>query len=253
MISRMCFSPGMSFSFFLAGAGLAVYSYVNEELRGTYAYIIFGFYSLMELLQTIQYHYVNKCGGINEFLTNVAYILVIVQPLLWNSIFYFQSKKIRENSKEDEAQAEYEEGVFKLAIVLCLVWIAWSLYGRFSYKADRNAHKNMCGFYNHEKTCTYRNSKKSHLYWRWTSRHITDMTANYFMYYCLWIFPALIVKRTRFVGSLIALSAIVGWLFTVKLGMNIMEYPSIWCYISIPLLIIGYGYVGYCKFYSRET
>ena len=62
----------------------------------------------MELLQGIQYYYVNQYfNKMNIILTECAYLLVIVQPLFWNIYFYYNSDK-------------YDKYIFMTAICLSL-------------------------------------------------------------------------------------------------------------------------------------
>jgi hypothetical protein len=145
---------------------------------------------------------------------------------MWNIIFYLRST------------TEQHRSIFKLAIVLCAIWIMMNIYARVSY--NPKTAKDTCGFFNHDKTCTYRDTNASHLYWRWKTNHLPDMTANYFMYLCLWFVPALLVPETRVSGTALIIGAIVGYTITMLYGNNIIEFPAIWCYISVPILATGY-------------
>ena len=86
----MCFNSPMSFSF--ATIGFLVTAYIlryNAALKKTGFHYILIYYSLMELLQGIQYFFINQCENLwNIYLTEFAYVLVIFQPLIWN-LFYF--------------------------------------------------------------------------------------------------------------------------------------------------------------------
>jgi hypothetical protein len=223
----MCFSPTISFAFFTAGAILTYLSYTNHATRGTYMYVLFAFYTLMELLQTLQYSVVNDCTSLLNILsTELAYVLITVQPLLWNTIFYFRSKD------------EKHKSIFKLAIVLCIIWIIMNVYARVSYNPKYA--NDQCGLFNFNKTCTLRKTNTSHLYWRWKTNHYPDITANYFMYLCLWIVPALLVPNSRNSGIVILIGALFGCIITIFNGGSLIEFPAIWCYISVPLLVLGY-------------
>ncbi len=184
----------------------------------------------MELLQTVQYFFVNRCDWkINVWSTEFAYLLVIVQPLMWNLIFYMRSKE------------EKHKNIFKLAIIMCVIWIAMNVYARVSYHPDAaNNNNDKCGFFNYYKTCTMRDKRTSHLYWRWTTKHLPDLTANYFMYLCLWFVPALLVPHTKISGVMLMVGALIGYIFTRMSGGNMIEFPAIWCYISVPIVALGY-------------
>ena len=89
----MCYNSEISFSFATVGILTTAYIYAyKSDLTKTGIQYILLFYAFMELLQGFQYFFVNQCSNaVNVFLTEVAYILVIVQPLMWNSFFYFNS------------------------------------------------------------------------------------------------------------------------------------------------------------------
>lgn len=220
----MCFSPRVSFSLFVFGAIMTAVSYRTPLLRKRYVHVLLGFYTVMELLQTVQYLFVNNCNEYNRFFTNIAYVLVIVQPLMWNTVFYTQ------------VQPQYKP-IFKLAMVMSALWIAMNVYSRISYKPSTA--KNECGFFNHDKTCTYRDKKGSHLYWRWTTAHWGDMSANYFMYMCLWFVPALLVPGTRATSVVLAAGALFAYTITRMYGSTVQEFPSVWCLMSIPLFLLS--------------
>ena len=182
----------------------------------------------MELLQTIQYSYVNQCDNpMNIWLTEVAYVLVIVQPLIWNMVFLLRTKD------------KHDKGVFKLALVMCIFWILFNVFSRVRYNPLENKN-NHCGFFNNDRTCTYRDTDSSHLYWKWTTAHFPDLSANYLMYLMLWFLPALLVKQHWTSVSMLMVSCAVGFLLTYNYGNNMFEFPAIWCYISIPVVTIGF-------------
>ena len=219
----MCFSPKISAFFAFLGILGTAYSINNKSLMTLYTPYLVAFYTLMEILQTLQYRSVNKCDSENTFLTNCAYVLVIVQPLLWNTVFYLRNKGCNRN-------------VFLLAIILCIVWIAWNVSSRLMYDPTKHNEYNKCGIFNREKTCTKRDGER-HLYWTWTSAYIPDLTANYFMYFCIWFIPALLVASERIVIILLMITALVGYFLNVLVGGKTIEFPSTWCYISIPFLL----------------
>ena len=236
----MCFTPKISGTLALIGIIMTVVAYQVKEYRAKYFYIITGFYTLMEILQTIQYAYVNECENpINKFLTEVAYLLIIVQPLLWNSLFYLRSTN--QNDKR----------IFKVAIVMCIIWIVGNIYSRIGYRPDKEKQFTKCGFSYGDKTCTYRKTDSSHLYWKFQTRHFPDINANYFMYFVLWFVPALFVKETWFTSMFLMTSALIGFLLTLRYSATIFEFPSIWCYISIPVIITGFIHIYFSEIYNK--
>lgn len=219
----MCYSPEISFGFALLGIGAILY--LRNDTRYKYiSYVIF-FYVLMELLQTVQYYLVNDCENIwNRILTEVAYLFIIVQPLLWNSYFYFNSLRS-------------ELGLFKVGIALSIAWIFFSLIGRVLYKVAGTDHSKDSWFYG-DKVCTYKGA--SHLYWKWTSANLGDSNATFLMHMLIWFIPAFLSVTHFTTALLIMLGSILSIVITAYMG-DIRASAAAWCYISIPLigLIIG--------------
>lgn len=232
----MCFTPKISGTLTLFGAIMTAIAYTVPAYRAEYFYIITGFYTLMELLQTVQYLYVNQCDNpMNKFLTEIAYILVIVQPLLWNFIFYLRATR------------EEDKRIFKVAMVLFSIWMIGNIYSRFGYNSAREREFTRCGFMYGDKTCTYRKTDSSHLYWKWKTRHFPELNANYFMYIVLWFVPALFAKETWITSVYLMASLLIGFLLTMKYSATIFEFPSVWCYISLPVIIIGFFQIYFTK------
>jgi Family of unknown function (DUF5765) len=219
----MCFSPVVSGSFAIIGAICTVISYAYPALRRDHTYILFAFYTVMEILQTIQYSIVNRCGTLlNRALTEFAYVLVIVQPLLWNVIFY---------ARVPLAQKR----VFLAAIFMCLVWIIVNIISRVpSLIQEHGLLRDVAA---HQETCTRRRSEKTHLYWQWSMADFHGLNANWLMYLSLWFVPCLVVAQTRVSGLTLVVGAIAGALLTHHYG-TWQEFASTWCYISIPLMCL---------------
>lgn len=224
----MCFSPEMSGTFFLAGALATAYLYVHRKDYRPYTYVLVGFYTLMELLQTIQYFYVNQCGSnVNVFFTNVAYVFVLVQPFLWNLLYFLRSKNCE------------ERGIFRVAIALCCVWMAWSVTLRLAYKKERDNKYAICNALTDTKTCTMREEGK-HLYWKWTSAYVPGISAEYFMFMALWFVPALITKTERQTAIGLAFTAIFSIAFIHWYGGRLDEFASTWCLTSVPFALCAF-------------
>lgn len=224
----MCFSPQVSFSFFVLGSVATAFAIHNRYLRANYTWCLILFYTIMELTQTLQYLVVNKCNDpINIMLTNFAYFLVIVQPLMWNTVFYLRNRGC-------------DRRVFQLAIILCLVWIAMNVATRIAYKPVRDDYYKRCGVFTEKSyACTLRDGDGRHLYWTWPSAYIPDLSANYFMYFCLWFIPGLFVAQERMPTLFLVVSALLGMLITKSIYGRLIEYPAIWCYISIPFITLS--------------
>lgn len=219
----MCYNSTMSYTFFAIGILVSLYIYnYSKLLRSTYIHYIIIFYSLMELLQGTQYFHVNECTSeINRNLTNIAYILVIVQPLMWNLFFYINSKK------------EYAK-VFMTGIVFALIWMVINILGRLSYDKNTNPQTKDMSIYATDTTCTKK--RKTHVYWEWTSANFKDLTANFLMYLMIWFIPSLVVPQFRYI-SFVLISGALAAALTSYLNGEYFIFTSLWCYISIPLLI----------------
>jgi len=221
----------MSFGFALLGIGCILYLQ-NDTKRKYLSYVIF-FYVLMELLQTVQYSLLNDCENtLNQLLTEVAFFLVIVQPLLWN--FYFYSNSLPS-----------EGGLFKVGMALAAAWIVFILLGRLLYGSSGTDPKKNSWIYGN-KVCTYKGT--SHLYWQWTSADLGELNATFLMYMLVWFVPGLI-SATHFTSALFLMAgAALGAGLTAWWG-DMREFASIWCYISVPLLslIIGKDILHYTR------
>ena len=138
----MCYTPIMSAGFAFAGViGIVYLMQQKKQVPGLV--LILAFYTFMELLQTLQYQVTNECDNpINLFLTEVAYVFVIVQPLIWNMFFYA-------NAAPNEAL------LFISGIALASVWILFNVAGRVLYTPE-NAQTSKDSVFASNKVCTYR-------------------------------------------------------------------------------------------------
>jgi hypothetical protein len=176
----------------------------------------------MELLQAIQYSYVNQCDNeINKYLTEIAYILVLFQPLLWNLYFY-------KNSDTCDQQ------VFKVAIGLAIIWMTVNVAARIMKSDDEDQHKNISWF-GGLSSCTKKNA--SHLFWEWRSANFGELRANYLMYLTIWFIPALCVAAHRSTSLVLITSAILAAFMSYYSGEPII-FTSAWCYFSVPIVIL---------------
>ena len=214
----------MSLTFAAAGAAATVYAALDRRLRAEYLPVLLAFYTAMEALQTAQYMLVNECSDPrNRWLTEVAYALVVVQPLLWNVVFYLRMSK--STSKR----------VFLCAAAMCVLWILMSAFSRLTYAGeDTDA---LCSFFHRGETPCTMQDDGGHLYWSWPSRHYRDMNASFFMYLVLWFVPALFVAQTRPTGVVLVIGAALSLAVTMLMGKgNLIEFPSTWCLASVPIL-----------------
>lgn len=227
----MCYTPQMSFAFFVIGLAASAYIVMyNRFLRSTKVHYLLLFYSLMELLQTVQYYYVNECTNrVNSLLTEAAYVLVVVQPLMWNFFFYLNSNACEKN-------------IFKTAMALSCAWIVFNVAARVAH-TPKNAQTKDASIFASERVCTKRGIRKlSHLYWEWTSANFHDFNATFLTYLMLWFIPGLISSKHRMSMGVTIAGALLGAAMAYASGEP-FTFSSAWCYISVPMTLAVIGNV----------
>ena len=224
----MCYSSKMSFSFFFIGILTTIYIQLfSPVMRATYIQFILLFYSLMELLQCVQYYYVNQCTNIiNKLLTEVAYLFVIVQPLMWNAYFYVNT-------------GECDKKIFLTAIALSICWMFVNVCSRLLYNTKIwpyiQTEKNNTAFAGADGVCTKK--KLTHLYWEWTSANFFELNATFLTFLLMWFVPALLSVKHRMTSLILICSAIVAAYSAFSVGESFI-FTSLWCYISVPIVLI---------------
>jgi hypothetical protein len=217
---NMCYSSKMSFSFAFIGIVTTLYIYFYNNLKYKYVPMILLFYSGMEILQGTQYYIVNECNNpINKLLTEVAYLFVLLQPLMWNFFYYANSEKCEKN-------------IFITAMTLSLSWIIVNLYTRLIY-TKKNVVKN--SYIINDSVCTKKN--KGHLYWNWTASDIQDFNPTMLMYVLVWFIPALLTKKHRGTSMIITLTFLFAF-FVSNYNNDLFVLSSLWCYFSVPIVLL---------------
>jgi len=175
----------------------------------------------MEILQGIQYYYVNQCNNpTNKILTEFAYILVLLQPLMWNFFYYKNTTGC-------------DKKIFITAIILSLCWMITSLLTRIFYTKE-NRIKWEESVYATDSVCTKKD--KGHLYWQWTSANFFDLNPTMLMYILVWMVPALISKHRNI--SIILLTSLFISLLVSYYKNEVTTITSLWCYVSVPIVLI---------------
>jgi hypothetical protein len=210
----------MSFSFAVVGIATTIYIYFYNNLKYTYVPMILLFYSGMEILQGIQYYIVNECNNpMNKLSTEVAYLFVLLQPLMWNFFYYSNSEKCDKN-------------IFVTGMALSLSWIIVNIYTRLLFtKTDFVKNSYLIG----ESVCTKKN--KGHLYWNWTAADIYDFNPTMLMYVLVWFIPALLSRKHRSTSIIIILSFIMAYFASIS-NNEIFVISSVWCYFSVPIVLL---------------
>jgi len=182
----------------------------------------------MELSQAIEYSFVNQCNNIiNTFyLSEFAYFLVILQPLLFHYISYLKLKK---NNNPD-----YK--IFKVSIAMFVCWLFFNIYSRIMVDKNNPDLSEFSYFYNPQ-TCIMQYDHKTHIYWQWSFLNMKDYSANFLNYLMIWFIPPLFVNKERQLYICVYISFMVGTFLTYLSG-RWQEHASIWCYVSIPVSTI---------------
>jgi hypothetical protein len=191
------------------------------------------FYTCMELLQTVSYYFVNQCrSNINRVLTEIAYVFVVSQPLLWNAWFYLHP-----------ATTPREKNLFVCGMVLAVVWIALNIAGRILYTPKNAQEFARDSYFASDEVCT--RQAATHLFWTWPSANLGNFNANFAMHLMIWMIPGLISATHRVTVLVLLTSAGLGWLYASSVGEPFVM-TSAWCYISLPIvfIIITLGLAG---------
>jgi len=228
----MCYSTPMSFSFAISGILTSYYIYFYNNFNYSYLPMLLLFYSTMEIVQGVQYYYVNQCSNTtNIVLTEFAYLLVLLQPLMWNFFYYKNS-------------VSSEKNIFLTAMVLCVSWIIVNVMTRIFYNKKNDTYKkgNVVGvmkfedsMFGGDSVCTKK--QKTHLYWQWTSAKFYDLHPTMLMYVLVWFVPALISKKHRLTSLILILSFLIAGIVTYFTN-EYFVFTSLWCYISVPIVLV---------------
>lgn len=210
----MCFTKEISGIF----ATIGIIATIISIQKKSNSFIIYLFYTIMELLQTVQHSSLNECNNTNNiFYTKIAFILVMVQPMLWNYHRYM-------NNKSD---------VFKFALIASIIWAISFAIRIIPITNDHYIKIDCDNMAVGEIWCTKKNSTDNHLSWYFPLYTYGGLEANYYCMLLLWFLPALwedkygIAKCAYWFFQLFVTSLVVN---------NYHAYPSTWCILSVPII-----------------
>jgi hypothetical protein len=227
----MCFNKEFSLIFMGLGISLIYIIIKNPSKFHNMAIYPVILYTIMELVQSLQYLVVNKCSKkTNKYLTEFAYLLLIFQPLMWNYIFLN-----RERVKGDIEMKKNDMVILKYSIILCILWTIFHLFRRFKFYGEYiDDDEEMKG----KKSCTYREGN-NHLYWKFKLYNNKFINVNWTLYVILFFLPGLLTDNKKDIFLLIS-----GWLiskiYIIITKQNKHTLGSLWCLSSIPQLFIYY-------------
>ncbi len=214
----MCYSPAMSATFALLGAYLT-YRLYNIRDKTRFLWVLFLFYTLMEVLQFAQFDSVNKCGDpTNRALTFVAFIFILAQPLLWNWYGY------TENTKN-----EFQRGAFMVGFILAISLVI-GLVLKYGGHKKGDPDDVLTG-----PLCTKKESS-GHLYWKIPFSRFDALSPSFFMWVAVIAVPMMMAEN----GLLKAGAFLGGMSIAYAISKTKDEFPSVWCLMALPLLTIGY-------------
>jgi len=215
----MCFSEQWSRNLSILGIGLTTYRYMNNY--SWIAMVPSSFYTIMEVTQYLQYKVIDDCENIiNQYLTLFSWILVWVQPLMWNTIYYHVTKS--------------NKNVFRFAIALSLVSCMAGLLRVFNFSDFKS--------FTHELQIKGRNctiSGKKHLVWNYNAQTFYGLEPNWFVYMLLFFAPVLWVTPYNLGTSLFVTKLSLLILTIIIIGGINDQLPSTWCLLSIPGLALS--------------
>lgn len=211
----MCFNEKTSLLVGLTGIISSLYFYIYK--KNIYASLGIGYFSLMEILQFLQYKVIDDCNNnINKILTIIGYIHICFQPLFAN-IWLFAFTNTR------------------YFIFLYMSFFAGLLLAsRLLVFSDEDLcdEKNepICG----KQTCVFSGNK--HLAWNVRLRAPGKywFTPSIGLHFFMWVIPILTLFQIKPLLAMIITGPYFGYYFT----NNIHEQPAIWCFTAIFQMII---------------
>jgi len=237
----MCFTQSMSFSFAVIGMILSYLMYTNK-----YYYVSVGilFFSLMELLQGLQYFYIDKCDNyMNKLLTYIGYLHICLQPL-FISIWLFE---FIDNKKQNYDYLKFIIGICLAGAILLLSRV-FILHENTLCDTQTEP---LCG----EKTCSL--SGKYHIIWNIKLRapgtyYFTPSMGLHFFLYCVpFVVLGIMLKNYKVIALALSTVILPFLLYLILLNSSTLdenkydnknkhELASIWCFISIPFIIFTF-------------
>lgn len=211
----MCWSKAVSRNFAIIGLLGSLYAIKNKF--PIHVITLYLFYTLMEITQYIQYDTLGSCSEKNAQLTKWAWILVWIQPFMWN--WYFL--KTTTGNKE----------IFKYTMIFSFIVFIFGIMRIFGpYKGPYKTHELSI----EGKNCAEKG--KLHYGWKWKAGTYKGIEPNWFVYLLSWMLPIAFLKPNS--QRLPTFVSIFAGLFThiIYNGEPNFETPTIWC-----LTVIGFA------------
>jgi len=218
----MCFDQKSSAFFAVVGLSLSIGFYIwLKNLK--FSIGVFYFFG-MELLQAIQYSFIDQCDNpINKFLTLVGYLHICFQPFFMHLM---SSSCTVNRDKLLQFRVVYKlTFAWGLCMILRFLLAPYSIYG---YSDSCNTE-----WVRGESLCTYKGNV--HLAWSVPLYDDIYISPNLNVHFMLMIVPYFLIDwKLIFSGIILTLT---GPVLSMLLTDNVQEQPSIWCFFSIAQII----------------
>eukprot|EP00873_Tetraselmis_striata_P033855 jgi/Tetstr1/454119/TSEL_041038.t1 len=210
----------MSLAFSVAGLLACIASLLPGA--NPYWWIVVFFYTGMEVLQYFQHDHVNDCSGRgNRFLTRIAYLYIVVQPLLWHVYLWLIYPDLR---------PVFSRAMIASGLLLVLMLARFNPFAaedevpRVPPESPDEAFRGPL--------CTKKDAD-GHLYWLFPMRRYWGLEPNILVFLLVWWVPMMWTGWARPLSQ--AAPFTVGFLMS---GENKHQTASIWCLYSIPAFVL---------------
>uniref|UniRef100_A0A6C0I7P1 Uncharacterized protein n=1 Tax=viral metagenome TaxID=1070528 RepID=A0A6C0I7P1_9ZZZZ len=216
----MCYTQEISLS--IATIGFIYALYLMK--RNIYASIGVAYFSFMELLQFIQFYYINQCNNYyNKLLTQIGYLHICFQPLfinIWLSAF---TNKINYT-------------YIYMSIAAGILLASRLFYVNDDMICDIN-NEPLCGI----NTCTYMGNK--HLAWNIRLRAAGSywFTPSIGLHFFMFVIPVLVAFKSKPIIAILLTGPFIAMYISNNIEEEKNEIPTIWCLtITIQMIITYY-------------
>ena len=213
----MCWSKETSLLFAVVGTAFVFY---QRSKRKTWASLLpILLYVVMEFLQWKQYDKIDKCDDVeNKELTKLAYVLIWIQPVVWN--YKFMMERVNDSN------------IFKYTFGLSIIIFILAM-DRMYTKTISKGKPNSLELHNQGENCTSFGEK--HLQWVFDLNTNLGMEPNWLWYFVLMLAPHFYLGDPTNFGKIFSFSAVFACIMCRGASLEVASY---WCYLSIPMYLI---------------
>jgi len=211
----MCWSGEASA--LLATAGLCSTAYVAYKKEDKHLWMPLGYFSLMELLQAVTYHYIDSCGApINQVLTLLGYLHITFQPFFINMFaMHFLPKHVKEKIQDWVYAICFVGSILMLIKLYPFEWGGMCPIGK-----EALCESNLCSVHGNW-----------HIAWNIPLNSLAYLKWGY-------AFPGMILPFVYGSWRLGLYLYLLGPFMAGFFTDNLNEWPAVWCLLSIGLLLV---------------